>query len=75
MLITATRTYEFPLEKHGLFDLDSCLDCHAIAGPFREAGAHHDLDLQEALLSGELGCTGKCHVVAHPEAALMGALR
>lgn len=73
MLHTVTGDYEFPLQKSGTFDIASCLDCHAQAAPFRASEAHHDPDLQQALLSGEIGCAGVCHPAPHPEQALMGA--
>lgn len=70
---TLTGHFEFPLKTAGPFDVQSCLGCHAGAEPFRAAEDHHDLELQEALLSGEMGCTGDCHPAAHPESALLGA--
>jgi hypothetical protein len=73
MLHTVTGDYEFPLQKVGTFDIASCLDCHAQSAPFRKAETHHDPDIQKALLSGEMGCTGLCHPAPHPEQALMGA--
>jgi len=73
MVRTATGWYEFPLQKVGTFDIQSCLDCHAQAAPFREQEAHRDPDLQKSLLSGELGCTGVCHSDPHPPEALEGA--
>ena len=53
--------------------MSSCLGCHAEAEPFRAAEDHQDRELQEAMLSGEIGCTGDCHPPAHPESALLGA--
>jgi hypothetical protein len=73
MLHTITGGYEFPLETRGPFDVGSCLGCHAEAEPFRAAEDHLDAELQEALLSGEMGCTGDCHPQAHPDDALLGA--
>ena len=73
MLHTITGNYEFPLKKVGTFDIQSCLDCHAQAAPFREQEAHRDPDLQQSLLSGEIGCTGVCHAEPHPPEALEGA--
>jgi hypothetical protein len=35
--------------------------------------AHQDPDMQQALLSGEMSCTGVCHPAAHPDWALEGA--
>jgi hypothetical protein len=73
MLHTVTGAYEFPLQTHGPFDVSSCLGCHAEAEPFRAAEDHQDREIQEAMLSGEIGCTGDCHPAAHPESALLGA--
>lgn len=73
MLRTVTGSYTFPLKKVGTFDIQSCLDCHAQAAPFRAQEAHRDPDLQKSLLSGEIGCTGACHVDPHPPEALQGA--
>jgi hypothetical protein len=73
MVRTATGAYDFPLQKVGTFDIQSCLDCHAQAAPFRAQEAHRDPELQKALLSGELGCTGACHADPHPPEALEGA--
>lgn len=72
MLHTITGAYEFPLATKGPFDVRSCLGCHAVTEEFRAAEDHRDPDLQKALLSGELGCTGDCHPAAHPESALNG---
>jgi hypothetical protein len=73
MLHTLTGRYEFPLETRGPFDVGSCLGCHAEADPFRAAEDHLDRELQDAMLSGEIGCTGDCHPQAHPDDALLGA--
>lgn len=73
MLHTITGDYEFPLTKNGPFDVTSCLGCHAEAEPFRAAEDHQDREIQEAMLTGEIGCTGDCHPAAHPESALNGA--
>jgi hypothetical protein len=73
MLHTVTGNYTFPLETHGPFDARSCLGCHAESEPFRAAEDHQDLEAQEAMLTGEIGCTGDCHPSAHPESALNGA--
>ena len=54
------------------FDIDSCLDCHAGARPFREAVVHQDADIQRMLIDREMGCTGSCHPAAHPPEALNG---
>ncbi len=72
MLHTITGAYEFPLQKRGQFDVKSCLGCHAETAGFRKVEDHQDRELQAALLSGELGCTGDCHPAAHPESALHG---
>lgn len=72
MLHTVTGNYEFPLKHHGTFDIDSCLSCHATAVPFRKVETHRDEAIQQALLSGEMTCTGVCHPAAHPPDALTG---
>ena len=72
MVRTVTGRYTLPLAVHGPFDIDSCLGCHAHAASFRAVEAHQDADLQKALLSRELSCTGTCHPAAHPESALTG---
>jgi hypothetical protein len=72
MVRTVTGRYALPIKLHGAFDIDSCLGCHAHAASFRAVEAHQDPDLQEQLLSRELGCTGTCHPAAHPESALTG---
>jgi hypothetical protein len=72
MLHTVTGRYSFPLVARK-FDIASCLGCHAEAAPFRAQEAHHDAELQQALLSGSLGCVGTCHAEAHPAKALVGA--
>jgi cytochrome c nitrite reductase small subunit len=69
---TLTGHFEFPLKTAGPFDVQSCLGCHAGSDAFRAAEDHQDLELQKALLSGEIGCTGECHEPAHPESALNG---
>ena len=73
MIHTALGTVEYPLALRRPFDIDSCLDCHAEAKPFRAVEAHKDPGLQQALVGRDMGCTGACHVTAHPEAALNGA--
>lgn len=73
MVRTITGKYEFPLKKVGTFDIQSCLDCHAQAAPFRAQEAHQDPDLQKSLLDGEIGCVGACHADPHPPEALEGA--
>jgi hypothetical protein len=72
MLHTVTGNFDFPLTHRGEFDIASCLNCHAAALPFRDELMHQDPEIQEALLSGELGCTGACHPDAHPAEALNG---
>lgn len=72
MLRTLTGRYTLPLELNGTFDINSCLGCHAGAASFRAVTAHQDPDLQQALLSRTMACTGACHPAAHPEAALTG---
>lgn len=73
MLHTVTGDYEYPLAPRPRFDINSCRNCHAAAKPFRDAEAHQDPDIQQALLSGEMSCTGVCHPAAHPDWALDGA--
>lgn len=73
MLLTVTGDYDFPLQKVGTFDINSCRDCHAQAAPFREQEAHRDPELQKSLLGGEIGCVGVCHPDPHPPEALEGA--
>ena len=73
MMATALGTAEYPLALRRPFDIDSCLDCHAEAEPFRAVQAHRDPGVQHALVGRDMGCTGTCHVTAHPEAALNGA--
>jgi ferredoxin len=73
MLNTVTGSYEFPLQPRRVFDIDSCRSCHAEAKPFRAVEIHRDPDMQAALLTGEMSCTGMCHPAAHPDWALNGA--
>ena len=73
MMHTAMGWEDYPLALQGPFDIDSCLDCHAGAVPFRAVEAHRDPGIQQALVERDMGCTGACHVTAHPEAALSGA--
>ena len=40
---------------------------------FRAVEAHTDKDLQAALVSREMSCTGTCHPAAHPPEALNGS--
>ena len=72
MVRTATGWYTLPLALNGVFDIDSCLACHATASSFRAVEAHQDPDLQKELLTRQLSCTGTCHPAAHPESALTG---
>jgi hypothetical protein len=74
MMNTITGGYELPLQKSGTFDITSCLDCHAQAAPFREQETHRDPDLQQSLLTGEIGCVGLCHPAPHPPEALEGSV-
>ena len=70
MMHTVTGHYDRPLQLNGKFDIDSCLSCHAQAQAFRAVEAHQAIDLQEALMSREMSCTGACHPSAHPEEAI-----
>ena len=72
MVATLTGRYELPLRIHGRYDIDACLACHAESGRFRAVVAHQLPDIQQALLAGEMGCTGACHPAAHPPEALTG---
>jgi hypothetical protein len=72
MLHTVTGEYAVPLAMHGPFDIDACLGCHAHAPRFRAVEAHQAPDLQQALVTREMSCTGACHPPAHPESALVG---
>jgi hypothetical protein len=74
MVRTVTGDYTLPIKMNGPFDIDSCLGCHAAARSFQEETSHQDPDVQKALLSRELSCTGVCHPAAHPEAALTGGV-
>ena len=75
MVHTITGDFEYPIRKSGIFDIASCLDCHAQAAPFREQETHQDPDLQKSLLAGEIGCAGLCHPGPHPPEALEGAAK
>lgn len=70
---TVTGNFEFPLQLHAPLNIDSCLNCHAQAVPFRSVEAHRDPGIQQMLLDRQMDCTGTCHPSAHPEAALHGA--
>src|SRR5262249_62138001 len=72
MVRSLTGRYALPIELEGTFDINSCLGCHAGAASFRAVTAHQDPDLQAALLSRTMSCTGACHPAAHPEDALTG---
>ena len=72
MVHTVTGRYDLPLRISGAYKIESCLACHAEGSAFRGQEAHHDEDIQQALLSGEMGCTGTCHPSAHPDSALTG---
>jgi hypothetical protein len=72
MLRTATGRYALPIALNGMFDINSCLGCHAGAPSFRAVEAHKDPELQKALLDRTMTCTGACHPAAHPEEALTG---
>ena len=72
MIHTVRGSYELPLKLRGSFDIDSCLECHSETRSFRGVEAHQVPEVQEALLSREMGCTGTCHPAAHPPEALLG---
>lgn len=72
MARTVTGRYELPITHNGPFDIQSCLGCHAGAPSFRSIEAHQAPDVQEALLSRTMSCTGVCHPAAHPAEALAG---
>ncbi len=74
MVLELTGAYELPLTLHGDFDLKSCQGCHAEASGFRAQPAHAAPEIQEALLSGQMRCTGMCHPAAHPPEALTGGV-
>jgi len=71
MLHTVTGHYQYPLAARA-FDNSSCLGCHAESAPFRAQAAHHDPDLQQLLVTSQMGCVGTCHPDANPAAALLG---
>jgi len=70
MFHTVTGHYDRPLKLNGPFDIDSCLSCHARSANFRAVEAHQALDLQEALVSRQMSCTGVCHPAGHPDDAI-----
>ncbi len=72
MVATLTGRYELPLKINKPFNIKACLACHAEGERFRAAVPHQVPDIQEALLTGEMGCTGTCHPAAHPPEALTG---
>ena len=72
MLRTVANDYKFPIQLAEPFDIGSCLNCHARAASFRGVAAHQDPDTQQALMKGELTCTGVCHAAGHPAEALNG---
>lgn len=72
MVHTVTGDYHLPLELNAPFDIDSCLGCHLEAPRFRAVEAHQSPEIQQALASREMGCTGACHPAAHPPSALEG---
>jgi len=72
MVHTVTGGYELPLHLNAPFDISSCLGCHLEAESFRAVEMHQSAEVQQALASGEMGCTGACHPAAHPESALGG---
>lgn len=74
MVRTLTGDYDLPIEMHAPFDINSCLSCHAASPAFREVAEHQDPDVQKALLSREMSCTGVCHPDAHPASALTGGV-
>lgn len=66
-------SYRYPLALNKPFDIDSCLDCHRHSPKFRAVPFHTDPDIQKALVSREMSCTGACHPSAHPAEALNGS--
>ncbi len=72
MVATVTGRYELPLKINRPFNIDACLACHAEGERFRAAAPHQVPDIQRALLTREMGCTGTCHPAAHPPEALTG---
>jgi hypothetical protein len=72
MVHTITGGYQLPLALNAPFDIDSCLGCHLEAPRFRAVEVHQSPELQQALVSREMSCTGACHPAAHPPSALDG---
>ena len=72
MLHTVTGRYDLPLKLYQPYDIDGCLQCHAESTRFRAVEVHATPEIQGALLSREMSCTGSCHPAAHPAEALSG---
>jgi cytochrome c nitrite reductase small subunit len=72
MVHTVLGSYELPLRLYRPYNIDSCLACHAESKRFRDVEVHATAEIQEALLSSEMSCTGMCHPAAHPPEALSG---
>ncbi len=72
MLHTVMGTYDLPLELYQPYNIDGCLQCHAESTGFRGVEVHATEEIQQALLSREMSCTGACHPAAHPAEALSG---
>ncbi len=72
MIHEVTGGYDYPLRMRGAFDINACLDCHAESIRFRSVEAHGVEEIQQWLVSRQMGCTGACHPAAHPAAALSG---
>ena len=73
MILTVLDTHSQPLAIHGTFDIDSCRNCHAASVRFRSVEAHQVQEIQDALLAGEMSCTGMCHPAAHSDVAIGAA--
>ena len=72
MIHTAMGTHELPLKLYKPYNIDGCLQCHAESTRFREVAVHATQEIQQALRSREMSCTGACHPAAHPAEALLG---
>ncbi len=72
MTHTVMGTYELPLKLYQPYNIDGCLQCHAESTRFRAVEVHATPEIQQALLSREMSCTGACHAAAHPAEALLG---
>jgi hypothetical protein len=70
MVRAAVGAVRYPLRLYEAYDVRQCLGCHAQTIRFRTVEAHQSLPLQQALITGSLGCTGSCHPPAHPEDTL-----